>query len=489
MIEKRPINILLLTNRDSDNVGDQVIEACDISLVETVMKNLGISDSEYVINSRAAAIVPKKYLKTRDVDYLKGAEKTIKDSDLIIFGGAPLFNYLYQDFYERTAVTLEFAEKYNVPVIFSAIGIESYHEDNEKCQRLKETLNFNCVKQITTRDGFEFLEKYIENENIKIAKVSDPAVFSKLVFKNFISEKSQKKKIGLFIIRRNAFKDNGYRFTSVDAAKMWLDIIEELKSRGFDYEVITSGHFGDEAFVDNIIRESNLSEAKCVFNINSPEDLIPKISSYDAIVSCRLHPSIISFSFEVPSLGLIWNNKVEKFYKSFGYGDRAISVENIDVKALVDKVEAIITEGVTQNKDELITVYTSLFSGIKSVLKPEEEIDAFTYDELVTKMAPYNSVTEAEKNDKLKRKFRRTYNSYNTLFIKTRNNQQEFESLQKLLRETYKEYDITKKTLKATEMELEKTKKQLEKFQRLSERSLIRIFASRVKRFLKRVLK
>ena len=314
-------------------------------------------------------------------------------------------------------------------------------------------------------------------------------MFSKLVFKNFISEKSQKKKIGLFIIRRNAFKDNGYRFTSVDAAKMWLDIIEELKSRGFDYEVITSGHFGDEAFVDNIIRESNLSETKCVFNINSPEDLIPKISSYDAIVSCRLHPSIISFSFEVPSLGLIWNNKVEKFYKSFGYGDRAISVENIDVKALVDKVEAIITEGVTQNKDELITVYTSLFSGIKSVLKPEEEIDAFTYDELVTKMAPYNSVTESEKNDKLKRKFRRTYNSYNTLFIKTRNNQQEFESLQKLLRETYKEYDITKKTLKATEMELEKTKKQLEKFQRLSERSLIRIFASRVKRFLKRVLK
>ena len=475
MIEKSPINILLLTNRDSDNVGDQVIEACDIALIHTIMKNLGIDKSEYVLSSRAAAIVPKKYLKTRDVEYLKGVEKVIQGTDLVVFGGAPLFNYLYQEFYERTAITLEFAEKYNVPVIFSAIGIESYHEDNERCQRLKKTLNFDCVKQITTRDGFEFLEKYIENPNIKIAKVSDPAVFSNVVFKDYIVEKPEKKKVGLFVIRRNAFKDNGYPFTSVDAAKMWLDVIEELKSRDYDYEVITSGHFGDEAFVDNIIRESNLPESKCVLNINSPEDLIPKISSYDAIVSCRLHPSIISFSLGVPSLGVIWNNKVEKFYKNFGYADRAISVENLDVKAMVDKIESIISEGVAHNKDELITVYSSLFSAIKGVLKLEKTIEPYTYDELLLNIVPFNSTSESEKKEKLKRKFRRTYNSYNALFVK-RNNIQ-------------KELSENKKLLLKTEKELEKTKKELEKFKRLSERSLIRIFASRVKRFLKRVLK
>ncbi len=38
--------ILLLTNRDSDNVGDQVIEACDISLISAVMKNLNIEDGD-----------------------------------------------------------------------------------------------------------------------------------------------------------------------------------------------------------------------------------------------------------------------------------------------------------------------------------------------------------------------------------------------------------------------------------------------------------
>ncbi|MCB6992366.1 hypothetical protein LI177_02550 [bacterium 210820-DFI.6.37] len=63
-------NILLLTNRDSDNVGDQVIEACDIGLIETVMKNLDIG-------SIRAAVASKKYLATKDKSLLKVTNKVI----------------------------------------------------------------------------------------------------------------------------------------------------------------------------------------------------------------------------------------------------------------------------------------------------------------------------------------------------------------------------------------------------------------------------
>ena len=41
MDSNKKITILLLTNRDSDNVGDQVIEASDIGLLHALMKNLG----------------------------------------------------------------------------------------------------------------------------------------------------------------------------------------------------------------------------------------------------------------------------------------------------------------------------------------------------------------------------------------------------------------------------------------------------------------
>ena len=100
--------ILLLTNRDSDNIGDQVIENSDIGLLHALMRNLGFSKSEYQISSRSASIITKKYMKTRDPLLLQNAKDAISQADLIVFGGAPVFNYLYQTFYERTALTLEF---------------------------------------------------------------------------------------------------------------------------------------------------------------------------------------------------------------------------------------------------------------------------------------------------------------------------------------------------------------------------------------------
>ena len=45
MDSNKKIMILLLTNRDSDNVGDQVIEASDIGLLHALMMNLGFDKS------------------------------------------------------------------------------------------------------------------------------------------------------------------------------------------------------------------------------------------------------------------------------------------------------------------------------------------------------------------------------------------------------------------------------------------------------------
>lgn len=168
-------------------------------------------------------------LETKMKNYWKRSDRLIKKSDLVIFGGAPLFNYAYQIFYERTALTLEIARKYNKPVLFSAIGIEGYDENNEKCQRLKKTLNFECVKQITTRDGIEYLQQYKESPELVIGKVADPAVFSSEIFDNFKQKKNEKKKkIGIFVIRANGFKDNGIDFSRDDAAELWQQIAAQF---------------------------------------------------------------------------------------------------------------------------------------------------------------------------------------------------------------------------------------------------------------------
>ena len=415
-MKDKKYRILLLTNRDSDNVGDQVIEISDIALIEAVMKNLHIEKTDYEICSRAASIISKKYVATKNEKLLETAEKLIKECDMVIFGGAPVFNYRYQIFYERTAVTLELAEKYHKPVIFSGIGVEQYDEKNKKCQRLKKTLNFDCVKQITTRDGIDELEKYKENENLMIGRVADPAVFSAQVFRKHLEKKkeNQKKKIGIFVLRANGFVDNKVEFTREEAANLWLEVIRELEEKGYDYTLLTSGHYGDEAFLDYLIKEYNVEEKKCVFNVNTPEFLLNKISGYDGVISCRLHPSIISFSLGIPSVGLIWNSKVKRFYEWIGYAERAIDVETTGAKEIVEKVEEAVTQGIHKDKEYLMTIYQTLFYGIKNSLNLSETGEQpYDYEMLINNIPLFEGTSEKEKEAKLKRKFRRIYGTFN----------------------------------------------------------------------------
>lgn len=423
--------ILLLTNRDSDNVGDQVIEASDIALVRAVMKNLNIDEEQYKISSRSAAIVTKKYMATRDPKLLEGAEKAIQGADLVLFGGAPVFNYHYQNFYERTAITLELAQKYEKPVIFSAIGVESYDENSEKCQRLKETLNFDCVKQITTRDGFEALQKYVEKDDTTIGLVSDPAVFCAPVFANYIPKKDEssqdssegsenkkkKKKIGIFVLRANGFKDNHVDFSREEAAQLWKDVIRELKKRGYDYELLSSGQFGDESYLDYLIRSYNVPEKKCVFNMNLPEILLGQMSGYDGVITCRLHPSIISFSMNIPAVSLVWNSKVTGFYNGIGYPNRAIERPDFNAAEIVNRLEQAMEEGISKDETYLMSVYNSLFCGIRNIVCPQEkDLQPYSYEELIKSIPAFAGTSKKEQNEKLKRKFRRTYELCNKRF-------------------------------------------------------------------------
>lgn len=404
--------ILLLTHRDSDNLGDQFIEACDLAILSTIMKNLNCSPAEYEIISEKAAIVTPKYINTRNPDLLKRAKKLIKKADLIIMGGAPQFNYIYQYFSERSVVIIKLAKKYNKPIIFSAVGIENYNPENEKCIRLRKVLNWDCVKMVTTRDNFDDLLKLKSRDDLFIAHVADPAVYAGIVFRKFIS-KEPKNKIGIFVIRGAAFEDNNIKMSYEESAKMWIEIIEELEQRNMDYELLTSGHFSDEAFMDYLVRQCGVKLSKCVFNMYKPEQLIEKISTYAGVISCRLHPGILSYSLKVPAIGIEWNPKVSGFYNSIGYGNRVIKTADFNASQVIDSLEKAMQEGVQQNIDFLYSVYVSLFDKIKDQLGGKDKILPYTYEQTVEEIEPFEGTTVEEAEEKLCRKTRRCYNNYN----------------------------------------------------------------------------
>lgn len=456
------IKILLLTNRDSDNVGDQIIEATVISLLKGVMKNLGVAAGGYEISSRAAGIISKKYMKTGDPALLEGARKAISSSDVVVFGGAPLFNYAYQNFYLRTIKTLELAQEYGVPVLFSSIGVEAFDADNPKSLRLKEALASPCVRQITTRDDIDSLRKYVEGTDTPVAHVSDPAVFADIVFrgksestaaaapsrgglirrgrrfagrvKRAVLRRTRKptqasvtsadaatpasprrKRIGLVVTRAGIFKDNRIEFSESDQRKFWLDVIDVLTERGYDYKLFTTGHFSDEVFLDTLVKAEGIPASKAAITVNSPEELIKELSASDGVIAYRLHASITSYAYAIPSVGLSWNFKVPYFYESVGHGERAFEPEDWEATRIVDALEKAMEEGVSKDEAFSMSVYETLFAGLRGIFAPESVNAPYSFAQLSEELPRYAGTSHAQYREKVSRKLRRTYENYQRL--------------------------------------------------------------------------
>lgn len=459
--------ILLLTNRDSDNVGDQIIEATVISIIKGVMKNLGFNSDDFVISSRAAGIISKRYMKTKASELLQPARDAIAKSDLLVFGGAPLFNYSYQNFYRRTIATLELANEYGVPVIFSSIGVEEFDPTNKKCLELKKALSLPVVKQITTRDDIDSLRKYVEGSNVPVAHVADPAVLADIVYRKkpepkpvpkpspsillrtkrkfkriarrimsgaqepapkpvVVQNKQPQqgastppklKRIGLVVTRAGIFNDNGIEFSESDQRNFWLDVISSLTDKGYDYKLFTTGHFSDEVFLDSLVKENGLPGSKAAVAVNSPDELIRELRACDGVIAYRLHASITSFALGIPSVGLSWNFKVPYFYDSVGYGGRAIEHERWTADEVIPVLEAAMDEGIDKDLVFLKSVYDTLFDGIKNVRTPESVTTPFEFAELWDGLPRQLATGPKGYREKVNRKLRRTYENYQKLAV------------------------------------------------------------------------
>lgn len=431
------IRVLLITNKDSDNIGDQVIEACDIALLKTAARNLQISENKFTIDSAALSAVSDLYCDTDNPSLLDGLEQRIKKCTFVLFGGAPVFNYQYKNFYKKTSTILTVAAAYKKPVIFSAVGINDPFDIHDKrCASLYKALNNGSVKQLTVRDGYEQALLYTQKadkevcpslspSSLPVKPVSDPAVFTKFVFKRTDTaqaEKKEKKKIGLFVFRAGGFSDNNVSFSRKQQCLFWQDVCEQLESIGYDYELLTSGHFADEANLQYMIDSQYVKKEKCVLCINTPEDLLTRIQTYDGVVSCRLHPSIISYSYGIPSVSLIWNSKVADFYSQIGYPERAISTDTVlkadtvDASFVVRALLRAIDKGVAKDRDYVESVFKTLVEGFAACIGYDKaEYNVFEREELYKELATYSGTTTRAKDQKIERKFRRSYRAYNEL--------------------------------------------------------------------------
>lgn len=358
-------NIIIFGLQFESNLGDQVIGHCTSYLVKKALAELNIQDDVQVkdidmlgrTSHQVATIirtkssiwkkVVKAFLPAPIIDFLNAkrnaksdknnvprirmrtaeiAKKAIdNDTVAIIFAGGGLIKYKAQEFYLLIDVITGIADRKSIPVMLNAVGVEGFDSKSEECRILKNALNRDCVKVITTRDYVELLErKYIEAKHIHTRRVPDPALWVDEIYKPTVEPLGI---IGLSVARSHIFVEHGIRVTRNDLLKLWKGITDELDNKGIRWKYFSNGTFADFEFLQDLIKTqySSYKFDEIAFErAEDPQTLVNQICSFSTILSVRLHAAIISYAYCVPVVQLVWNEKQVLFGKSIGYENRFI---------------------------------------------------------------------------------------------------------------------------------------------------------------------
>ncbi len=311
------VAIIELVNR---NMGDHVIADCVLKLLnnEKLNKKYDVKLVRYSMSSADYSLL----------EYVDG----------IVFAGGGLIKFRQEKVYDYIFGICQMAQEKGIPVFFHAVGVEGYDENDERCQALKEMLSFSCVRGITTRDDKELLKnKYLVGTKLRAKRVWDSAVFASRVYN--ISRDKESNCVGIGVIREGAFPDYGNPdFTKERQIALWSGIVNELESRGISWKFFTNGAPSDELMITEVLNHlgiTNQDEYRLPAPI-SGEVLTKNISRFKGVIAARMHANIIAHSLGIPSVGIVWNEKLRKWGMVIGEPECYVEPLDCDPKKMVN---------------------------------------------------------------------------------------------------------------------------------------------------------
>ncbi len=368
------IKIAMIGLNNAKNLGDPLICASTRYLLESAMKEQGIEGEVKVIDLLPDSLKKKKKqkkqgrnplkawlskckrlfqfakeLQIRQSDmqeaYLSYYRKELEGCSLIVFAGGGLIKYAQQENLNVSiSGAIQAAKEKGIPAAFHACGVEGYDKGNPGCKRLEAAINDENVKIVTTRDDFKTLsECYKKREGLFIAKAADSAVFAGEILG--VKKDEASRLIGIGVIRGDIFENYGTRLSESRLVEIYGEVLKKLKEKGREFKLFCNGYKPDYLFAEKVLEYAGLEEAYLLKRAESHEELVRQISGFQGVLAARLHACIISYSLEIPVVGLCWNDKLKYFGEETGHPERFLSPEDFSTENIVERVLKAIEEG------------------------------------------------------------------------------------------------------------------------------------------------
>lgn len=294
----------------------------------------------------------------RGTSVYKYYKRILKRNSKVIFAGGGLIKFSREDLWNPIYSIITYCQRKRIPVYFNAVGVEGYDEKDFYSQLLKYSLNKSCVKKITTRDDIDSLNKYVKDKD-KISLVGDPALWTKETYN--VEDVKKTDIIGVGVIRGKIFTDYGFDFSEEQIVNSYVNIIRKLEEKGYKWQMFCNGAKNDYKMGKNILEKLGLPESEEYLAPRPRKaiDLVKQIYSYKATISARLHANIIAVSYEIPTIGIVWNNKLKLFGKIIGCPERFIENEKFsDADFVVSSLESAVAQGYDNSIIETLKLST-----------------------------------------------------------------------------------------------------------------------------------
>ena len=256
-----------------------------------------------------------------------------KNYDLAIFAGGQMF----LDYFVFPIQTIvEYLDDKDIPVIFNACG---HGEITSKKMRkiLGQSLTKENVKFISSRDDLASIQAFLGGSKQEIIKTHDPALWASEVYG---LAKKESDTIGLGVMF-------AYNMSYKKMLDFWHGTIRALDRKNIKWKIFCNGAPHDYEFAKEILARMNygpedLSEL-LIPAPRRPEELVETIAGLNGIISFRLHSHVLACALDVPSLAIIWDEKLKFFFDSLDLGQRVFPIDAEPDQLITALKEALVS--------------------------------------------------------------------------------------------------------------------------------------------------
>lgn len=239
------------------------------------------------------------------------------DYDLVVFGGGQVFMDYLALFAE--AFVQRFAQK-GTPMFFNACGTGPAFSRKIR-ERLSTALMDPNVKLVSSRDDVNRINRLYMKEEKQALSTYDPALWCSQVYG--VKKDPDASAVGLGMMYTNSVSPKV-------VSNFWVRLIREMERRRIPWKIFVNGSGDDIAFaryVHSLMPELGRPVQDCFVPApRHPEELVKMIAGFKSMISFRLHSHIIAASLDIPSVAMVWDNKLNFFFDKIGHAERCCTV-------------------------------------------------------------------------------------------------------------------------------------------------------------------